>query len=166
MRIFHQRLRDAKAIPYHGCMIRTPKQVNKDDASRRFVDSFDALLDHIVLNLPPPPSQVMSVSPPEGRALVWLGKRNSCVMSEFARGLGVPMSTATHWVDRLVEKGFLVRKRSDADRRVVQIELSEMGKRVDKRFYAHRLAASRKLLASLTQKEQEELIRLINKACE
>jgi len=147
-------------------MVRNSPQINTDDdVSRRFVESFDALLDHVVLNLPPPPSQVMNVSPPEARALVWLGKRNSCVMNEFARGLGVPMSTATHWVDRLVDKGFLVRKRSDADRRVVQIELSEMGKRIDKRFYGHRLAASRRVLAALTQKEQEELIRLLDKAC-
>lgn len=85
-------------------------------------------------------------------------------MTEFARGMGVPMSTATHLVDRLVEKGFLVRARSEADRRVVQLEFSEMGKRVDKRFYEHRLASSRKLLAALTTKEQEELIRLLDKA--
>jgi|SRR5450631_1256641 DNA-binding MarR family transcriptional regulator len=134
----------------------------KEDLSRAFVDSLDALIGRFIVNSPRGLHPV-DVSPQESRSLIWLGRNHSCVMSEFARGLAVPLSTATHMVDRLVEKGLLVRKRSKQDRRIVMISLSRLGKRLDQRFYEHRLTRSRKLLGALGTVDQKHLIRLMRK---
>ncbi len=139
---------------------RTP--VEKEDHSRAFVDSLDALIGRFILNSPRGLHPI-DISPQESRSLIWLGRNHSCVMSEFARGLAVPLSTATHMVDRLVEKGLLVRKRSQQDRRIVMISLSKLGKRLDRRFYEHRLTRSRKLLGALGTADQKHLIGLMRK---
>src|ERR1019366_8500241 len=51
---------------------------------------------------------ILDSSPPESRQRI--------MMSNLAESLGVPLSTATHTVDRLVAKGLVVRNRSEADR--------------------------------------------------
>lgn len=135
---------------------------DKEDHSRAFVDSLDALIGRFIVNSPRGLHPI-DISPQESRSLIWLGRNHSCVMSEFAHGLAVPLSTATHMVDRLVEKGLLVRKRSKQDRRIVMISLSRLGKRLDRRFYEHRLTRSRKLLGALGTADQKHLIRLMRK---
>jgi DNA-binding MarR family transcriptional regulator len=51
-------------------------------------------------------------------------------MSVIATELGVSLATATGVVDRLVERGLLVREGDPEDRRVVLCELSEKGERL------------------------------------
>lgn len=48
-------------------------------------------------------------------------------MSEIATKLGIKISTLTVTVVRLEKKGFLMRRRSDNDRRTVLIELTDKG---------------------------------------
>lgn len=48
-------------------------------------------------------------------------------MSELASSLGVTLATATGVVDRLVEKGYVVREGLPGDRRVVLCRLSNEG---------------------------------------
>lgn len=48
-------------------------------------------------------------------------------MSELAAGLGVTLATATGVVDRLLEKGYVVREGLPGDRRVVICRLSPEG---------------------------------------
>lgn len=48
-------------------------------------------------------------------------------MSELASGLGVTLATATGVVDRLVEKGYVMREGLPGDRRVVICRLSTDG---------------------------------------
>ena len=45
-------------------------------------------------------------------------------MTDFAKGVEVPLSTATPLANRLVEKGVMFRERSEQDRRVVSVGLS------------------------------------------
>lgn len=104
------------------------------------------------------------MGPQDVRALIWLGRRESCLMTEFAKGVGVPLSTATHLANRLVDKGVMFRERSEQDRRVVQIGLSQVGKKLDLQFFQLRLARSRILLSKLSLAEQEQLVALMQKA--
>ena len=78
-------------------------------------------------------------------------------------GVGVPLSTATHLANRLVAKGVMFRERSEQDRRVVQIGLSALGKKLDQRFFQLRLARSKVLLSRLSLVEQEQLVVLMQK---
>ena len=55
-------------------------------------------------------------------------------MTHLAESLGVPLSTATHTVDRLVAKGLVERNRSEEDRRVVEVQMSEYGRKLQENF--------------------------------
>jgi len=44
-------------------------------------------------------------------------------VTELAQEMGVPPSTMTGIMDRLVEKGFILRERSEGDRRVVTVKI-------------------------------------------
>jgi DNA-binding MarR family transcriptional regulator len=85
------------------------------------------------------------------------------IMSELAERLSVALSSATGIVDRLVTKGYVSRSRSKADRRIVQVRLTEKGANLladhDRRA---RLMVER-MLSCLDEQEQEELIRMLEK---
>jgi DNA-binding MarR family transcriptional regulator len=72
----------------------------------------------------------LSLSVFELLALMMSEKYQAVTMSSLAQGMSVPMSTATGIVDRLVKKGLLERGRSEEDRRVVTVSLTESGKEV------------------------------------
>lgn len=61
-------------------------------------------------------------------ALLLVEKQAGIPMSPLAQRLGIPMSTATGVVDRLVKKGLLKRERQDEDRRVVVVFLTDAGR--------------------------------------
>lgn len=107
---------------------------------------------------------MLDFSPPEMRSLMWLGRSGMTVMTDFAKGIDVPLSTATRIVNRLVKKGVVVRRRSDQDRRIVEIDLSPIGYENKARFHASRLKACQKILAPLTEEERETALSLMEKA--
>ncbi|MFX4261499.1 MarR family winged helix-turn-helix transcriptional regulator [Pelotomaculum propionicicum] len=72
----------------------------------------------------------LSLSVFELLALMMSEKHQPVTMSSLAQGMSVPMSTATGIVDRLVKKGLLERGRSEEDRRVVTVILTESGREV------------------------------------
>lgn len=65
------------------------------------------------------------LSPPQIQMLMNINKQGETTVSELARQLAVSPPSASVMVDRLVEKGALVRERSSSDRRVVVIRPSE-----------------------------------------
>lgn len=97
------------------------------------------------------------------RALIRLGSSGTMIMSDLASALGVPLSTATHTVDRLVEKSLVVRSRSDQDRRVVQVEMSEQGKALQATLRSKHRAMARSWLAPLSPGEREKFLELMAK---
>ena len=66
-------------------------------------------------------------------------------------------------VERLIEKGLAIRSRIEDDRRVVRVELSEEGKKLNQKFAEHRRAISSAMLSPLTHGEREIFIELMSK---
>ena len=85
------------------------------------------------------------------------------IMSDFAGELGVPLSTATHTIDRLVAKGLVVRVRSEQDRRVVLVEMSRQGLALQTALRARHQAMARSWLAPLSPAERETFLDLMAK---
>ena len=110
-----------------------------------------------------PPATEIELSPQDGRALVTLSGRGPLTMTDFSEQLGVPLSTATRMVERLIEKGLAIRSRIEDDRRVVRVDLSEEGKKLNQKFLEHRRAISKAMLAPLTHGEREIFIELMSK---
>ena len=84
-------------------------------------------------------------------------------MTSVARSLDVTTGTLTIAVNSLVKKGYVNRVRSEEDRRVVLISLSEKGKRAylhHRNFHDRMIGA---VVEELTEEEQQVLERALTK---
>lgn len=66
--------------------------------------------------------------------MLFLDKRKEVTMTELVEYINSPMSTATGIVDRLVKSGYIKRDRSETDRRIVILTLTEEGSKLIKRL--------------------------------
>jgi DNA-binding MarR family transcriptional regulator len=73
-------------------------------------------------------------------------------------------TTITGVVDRLVQKGLLVRRASKRDRRARELQITEDGQRTLRAITPAVESAQRIMLRGLTEKEGDELMRLLRKA--
>ncbi len=72
----------------------------------------------------------LDLSTPQLKVVLLLFVNGPCRMSVIASALGVSMATATGVVDRLVDRGIVVREGDPEDRRVVLCRLSNKGEKV------------------------------------
>ena len=79
-------------------------------------------------------------------------------MSAIARELSVTMGTLTIAMNSLVKKGYVIRQRGKADRRVVYISLSEKG---TKAYHRHKDFHERMVKSAVKELTEEELKALI-----
>jgi DNA-binding MarR family transcriptional regulator len=73
-------------------------------------------------------------------------------------------TTITGVIDRLVQKGLAERRASRRDRRARELEITDAGRKTLRGIAPAVEAAQRLMLRGLTQKEAEELMRLLRKA--
>ncbi|NLM97311.1 MAG: MarR family transcriptional regulator [Halanaerobiaceae bacterium] len=99
----------------------------------------------------------LSFSKSELLTLLFADRYEDIIMSQIAEYLKVSMSTATGFAERLVNKGYLQRSRSDTDRRIVIIKLTEKGKRLVNEIKEIADYYFRKITDSLTEEEKELL---------
>ncbi|MCI9013750.1 MAG: MarR family transcriptional regulator [Lachnospiraceae bacterium] len=81
-------------------------------------------------------------------------------MSSVARSLGVTTGTLTIAVNSLVKKGYVERARSEEDRRVVLVSLSEKGKRA----YLHHRQFHEQMIEAIVEELSEEEQAVLEKA--
>lgn len=96
-------------------------------------------------------------------ALWWLRAEGLLSVNELTRRLGTSVSKTTRVVDRLEEKELVWRDRSEDDRRVVRVHLSESGRAMAEQAdgaIAQRLSS---LLQPLTPDEREDLLELLER---
>ena len=62
--------------------------------------------------------------------LMYIGMKSSKKMSELARVFSIAKSNVTVLVDGMEKKGYLKRVRNSDDRRVINVELTDKGKRL------------------------------------
>ena len=130
--------------------------------ARELVACLDAFL-HRLLPLRTRVDSEVEFTAQECRGLAVLGFRGCLTISDFANALGIPVSTASHTADTLVKKGFVMRTRSDEDRRVVQVELSKEGKKREQIFFERRLNMGHEMLALLSARERSIFLELMAK---
>jgi DNA-binding MarR family transcriptional regulator len=126
----------------------------------------DALFRRLMLPRQPAEEQSLELSREEIRALILLRSSGRSIMTDFAGALGIPLSTATHTIDRLVHKGLVVRVRSDEDRRIVQVEMSESGKKLHAALRAKHQAMALSWLEPLSPNERETFLNMMAKIAE
>lgn len=99
----------------------------------------------------------------ETRVVEWLGVAGGQMMRAVAEHLGVAVNSVTSIADGLERKGLLKRVRSDADRRVVHVELTDAGLEASRSVLGIKTKFHRELLAALTDEEQAILLVLLRK---
>ena len=92
-----------------------------------------------------------------------LGKRGPMIMTELSDSAKLCVSTVTGLIDGLVSKSLVKRSRSDEDRRIVQVELTDEGLTIYKQTLNARLEMVRGMLGALDRNEQEMFVTLFRK---
>ena len=80
-------------------------------------------------------------------------------MSMISKSLGVTMGTLTTGINGLVRKGYVVRNRSDRDRRIVYASLTEKGIAA----YHHHMKFHKDMIDSIMQDLSEDEAVVLNK---
>ncbi len=99
----------------------------------------------------------------EMRVISYVGSGGKCRMKEIAESLAVSKNNLTNVVNKLVNKKILKRSRSTDDRRAVFVELTAKGTRLFEKEEEMFLQFSKELLDSVSKKEQNILIDILNK---
>jgi len=90
-----------------------------------------------------------------------LSQEGPMAMGEVAHNLGVSLAGATGLIDRLVHADMVKRYRSDADRRVVWVDLSERGSREYERLQQEREKYFERIFSSLDDDRVAQLLDIL-----
>jgi len=99
----------------------------------------------------------------ELRVVEHLGDHCPRMMRELAEFLLLAVNSVTSTVDNLERKGIVRRLRSDADRRVIRVELTDAGSAAYQAAVKEKLQLLRSMLNALTEDEQEIFMVLFRK---
>jgi DNA-binding MarR family transcriptional regulator len=99
----------------------------------------------------------------EFRSLEFLASPEPRKVKELAEQLGLAVSSVTDVVDSLEAKGLARRRRDEIDRRIVRVELTEVGRDAAGAITRGLLEIYRTYLGALTAEEQETLLALYRK---
>ncbi len=99
----------------------------------------------------------LDLTTPQLKVVLLLYLGGPARMSALASALGVTLATATGVVDRLMDRGMVLRENSSEDRRVVVCRLSEKGHELTDRLYISARERARDLLQGLTEAQLNKL---------
>ncbi len=133
-----------------------------DRLARDMVSALDRILDRLMAAAPVEGvGSDVPLTLQEVRATKAIPPSGSVSMSTLASSMGVSLPTATHFVDRLVTKGVAVRTRTEQDRRLVLVALSERSKAHHRTFFENRVALVLDILEPLDPAEREQVTRAL-----
>ncbi len=91
------------------------------------------------------------------------GCERGCTMSELAKTARQISATMTGIVDRLVERGVIMRQRDPSDRRTLRVSLTETGTELLDTIRRQKRTRLKLFLEELSPNERKDFIRLIGK---
>lgn len=92
-----------------------------------------------------------------------VGLYGSRTMSEIASRLEITMGTLTTAIDKLIKKAYVERSRSQIDRRIVNVSLTNKGKlayRIHEKFHMDMV---KEIMNDFTDEEEEALLTALHK---
>ncbi len=123
----------------------------------------ELMMQRLVMPRVPALDDSLDISPADRHSLAILGRSGPIPMTTLAQMLGLPLSTTTHRVDKLVKKKLLTRGRSESDRRIVVISLAPSGQALEEKLRALHLAIAAEMLKPLTSAERKLFVELLTK---
>ncbi len=105
-----------------------------------------------------------AVSPAQMTLLDWIAAMPGCGVQDIADGLRLTPPTVSVGVRKMEESGLVERKPNPMDGRSVQFFLTRRGRLLQQQIQDSHREKFRRLLAGLTQQEQETLLGLLERA--
>ena len=103
------------------------------------------------------------LNPPDVQTLLRIGDRGQCIATDISKFLNVAPTTTSSIVDRLSRRGLVTRDRSDENRRIVHLTLTEQGQRVRSEIIDAQNKDCAAMLALLDTSERELFVGLLEK---
>ena len=146
-------------------------RIPRDDTimTREPAEIINEYLMQMAENLPlfrqftPATTLLKDLTPQELHTIAMIGKMGSPKMSDLARRGRVTLGTMTVMVNKLVRKGYAKRRRQASDRRVVRVSLTPSGRKMDRVHEQFHKDLVDRIMAMLTQAEQQQVARIIQK---
>ncbi len=127
------------------------------------VTALDRLLDYLIARAPAEGvCQDIPLAFSEMRALRTIPVSGCIPMHQLATAMGVPVSTATRVVDRLVTKGLAARIRSESDRRLVLVELGEPARAARQSAFTRHVGLIQQILEPLSPAAREQVVHVFD----
>jgi DNA-binding MarR family transcriptional regulator len=99
--------------------------------------------------------------PGQAMLLVELSQKGPRTMGDIANRTRIHPAVATRFLDRLVEKGLVMRTRDDGDRRIVRVSITEQGAKLAEEIisgYSDRLAGA---LSGASRNDRDTLLKML-----
>lgn len=103
----------------------------------------------------PPAEGRIKYNPHDFQTLFFVAGNPGCRGAELATFLGVAPTTAQSVIDRLIERGFVLRAENTQDRRAVSLYLTDEGVDVTQAIRRQDLANCRAMLSALPKTERK-----------
>lgn len=100
-------------------------------------------------------------NPLQFHALMVIRERNGITMKEFADALHITSPSATSFADRLVKLKWVKRRQDPGNRKLVRLEMTTAGAAMISSAMAHHGTVMRNLFSKLPEKDQRELVRIL-----
>ena len=94
----------------------------------------------------------------QSQVLFRLAEHPGSHMGDVAKAFGVTLPAVTHIVDRLEEKGLVIRGDNPADRRVYVLELTRAGKALVEELEVIRLRGMERVLARMSAGDRRQVL--------
>jgi DNA-binding MarR family transcriptional regulator len=106
---------------------------------------------------------VPQLAPSQFGILVMIDENPDKTQQELCEGIGIDKSTFAISLDRLADRGLLLRVRSEDDRRSNSLRLTARGKATLKAMLAHIERHERRVFARLSAVERKQLMAMLKK---
>ena len=136
----------------------------REELVERFVESVDFLHRQIRIDRLNEWQQI-DLTIPQVKTLFLLESAGPSRMGSIAASLGIAVSATTTVVDRLVERGLVMRLSDPKDRRVVICELTEQGQDGADNFWRIGREAVRAALEHMTTDQLDSLVPSLETLC-
>jgi len=110
--------------------------------------------------------QTRELSASQAYLLEWLQCRGPQKVSDLAEALGTTLSAVTALVDKLANCGYVIRRRSAEDRRVVYVHITEKGSECLRQLRQQRRLMLERVYRGLSDEDLQHLIRIYRQVLE
>jgi len=84
-------------------------------------------------------------------------------MQEIASYHQIVLPAASVFIDDIEKQGYVIREKDQTDKRVVIVKITNQGKKIIRKEFEYMIKKFEIILTKLTQKEQNEFLRITNK---